>query len=66
MLTNEEVGAVKKNVNLYIKQAIAELHEGFRELEECPLRSFNNKKSELRNALVDTLNSLNERIQMQL
>lgn len=66
MLTDVEVGAVKQNVNFYIKQAIAELHEGFRNLEECPLRSFNNKKSELRNTLVDTLNALNEKIQMQL
>jgi len=66
MLTDEEVKAVKNNVNFFIKQTIAELHEGFRKLEECPLRSFNNKKSELRNNLVDMLNSLNDKMQNQL
>ena len=66
MLTDIEVGAVKQNVKMYINQAIAELHEGFRELEECPLRSFNNKKTELKNNIVDNLKALNERIQTQL
>lgn len=66
MLTDQEVENVKNNISGIVTAAIREVYRGFEELDNTPLRSFNNKKRELKDYIISALTDLEVKIKSEL
>ena len=65
-MTREELENAKDNIEAITARQINNIHESFKNLENIPIKSFNNKTREMKYNIIENIRKLNKTIQDQL